>query len=217
MLSKIISGKEAKKLQIEKFRIPSAKEIENIIEEKNWEAQKTEAEASLLKVQAEKEPRPGLGKDYQENLQQQLKQVQQKYIDSLADLAALKQTIYNQLENRLMDLVFSISHKVIGTEIKTSPHIILSMLKKGFEKIKDAREYEIKINPADYETIIDKKDEIEEILETPGSIKFTKDKNIERGGCRIITDQGEISSEPGKQLDIIRSELSLPGLREAAP
>ncbi len=217
MLSKIISGKEAKKLQIEKFKIPSPKEIENIIEEKKRETQRTEAETGLLKIQVEKELSTRLEKEYQEKLPQQVKQIRQNYLNSLEELTTLKQTIYNQLENRLMDLVFSISRKVIGTEIKTAPHIILSMLKKGFEKIKNATEYEIKINPADYETVIDKKDDIKEILETPGSIKFTKDEHIERGGCRIITEQGEISSEPGKQLDIIRSELSLSGLREAAP
>ena len=240
MLSKIVRGKEVEKLQLEKFKIPSSKEIELIIEEKIREAQRTEiiesnkedpvraakkeanrilieaqeklkeaeAEASLLKIQMEKELRTGLEKEYQEKLQQQVKQAQKNYFNSLEELATLKQIIYNQSENQLMDLVFSVSHKVIDTEIKTSPEILLSMLKKGFAKIKDAVEYEIRINPADYETIINKKDEIKGILKTSGSVKYTKDEQVERGGCQIITEQGEISSEPGKQLDIIKSELS---------
>ena len=183
MLSKILTGKEIEKLQVEKFRIPSSKEIELIIEKKKRETRRKEIVDSN-------------------------KQAQQNYFNSLEELATLKQTIYNQLENQLMDLVFSVSHKVIGTEIKTSPGIILTMLKKGFDKIKDAIEYEIKINPADYETIINKKDEIKEILKSPRSVKFTKDEKIERGGCQIITEQGEISSEPVRLLDIIKSELS---------
>lgn len=183
MLSKILSSKEVEKLLVEKFRIPSSKEIELIIEKKKQESRRKEIVDSN-------------------------KQAQQNYFNSLEELATLKQTIYNQLENQLMDLVFSVSHKVIGTEIRTSPGIILTMLKKGFDKIKDAIEYEIKINPADYETIINKKDEIKEILKSPGTIKFSKDEKIEPGGCQIITEQGEISSEPGRQLDIIKSELS---------
>jgi flagellar assembly protein FliH len=232
MLSKIVSGEEVKKLQVENFKIPSCKEIEIIIEEKKQEAQRkeiiesnkedpvkaaqkeanrilieeqeklkeAEAEASLLKIQMEKELRTRLEKEYQGKLQQQVKRVRQNYSRSIEELANLKQIIYNQLENQLMDLVFSVSHKAIGSEIKTSPDILLSMLKKGFDKIKDAIEYEIKINPADYETIINKKDEIKEILESPGSVKFTKDEQIECGGCKIITEQGEISSEPGKRI-----------------
>jgi flagellar biosynthesis/type III secretory pathway protein FliH len=126
MLSKIISGKEVEKLPIEEFRIPFPKEIGNIIEEKKLEAQKKEI----------------LEKEYQEKLQQQVKQVRQNYFNSLEKLATLKQTIYNQLENQLMDLVLSVYHEVIGTETKVSPDIILSKLKKGFAKIKDTIERE---------------------------------------------------------------------------
>ncbi len=47
-----------------------------------------------------------------------------------------------------------------------------------------------------------------EIVKTSGAVKLTKDEHIERGGCKIVTELGEISSEPGKQLDIIMRELS---------
>ncbi len=216
MLSKIISAKEVKKLPLEKFKIPSSKEIENIIQEKKQETQRKEIIQSNKDdpVKAARKEADRILIETQEKLKE-AEQVRHNYFNSLEELATLKQTIYNQLEKQLVDLVLSISHKVIGTEIKTSPHLLLSMLKKGFEKIKGAKEYEIKINPADYETIISKKNDLKEILETPGSVKFTKDKNIERGGCRIITEQGEISSEPGRLLDITRSKLS--DLREAAP
>jgi flagellar biosynthesis/type III secretory pathway protein FliH len=240
MLSEIVSGEEVEKLLVEEFKIPSAKEVGFIIEDKKRDAQRkkiiesnkedpvraakkeanrilieaqeklkeAEAEANLLKIQTEKELRTRLETEYQEKLQQHVKQVRQNYFNSLEELATLKQITYNQLENQLMDMVFSISHKVLGSEIKTSPEIVLEMLKKGFDKIKIAKEYEVKINPADYDIIINKKDEIKKALKSPGSIKFTKDEKIERGGCQIITQHGEISSEPGKQLDIIKRELS---------
>ncbi|UCH95542.1 MAG: hypothetical protein JSV88_01480 [Candidatus Aminicenantes bacterium] len=194
MLSKIVSSDKVEKLHVEEFKIPSAREIEPIIKEKKREAQRKKIIGSNTKLKQK----------------QQVKQIQQNYLDSLEELATLKQIIYNQLENRLMDLVFSVSRQVIASEIKTSPGIVLKMLKKGFDKIKtkDAKEYEIKINPADYETIINRKKEIKEIMETSRSVKFTKDKKVERGGCQIITEKGEISSEPGKQLDIIKGKLS---------
>ncbi|MGD2090877.1 MAG: FliH/SctL family protein [Candidatus Aminicenantes bacterium] len=189
MLSKMISGKEVEKLHLEKFKPPSGTEIERIIEEKKRNAQRTEI------IEANKKEPLKVTKGEANRI-------------LLEELATLKQNIYNRLENQLMDLVFSVSHKVIGTEIKTSPEILLSMLKKGFDKINDAIEYEIKINPADYETMMNKKKEIKGMLKSPGSVKFTKDEQIERGGCQIITHQGEISSEPGQLLNIIKSELS---------
>jgi flagellar biosynthesis/type III secretory pathway protein FliH len=185
----MISGKEVEKLHLEKFKPPSGTEIERIIEEKKRNAQRTEI------IEANKKEPLKVTKGEANRI-------------LLEELATLKQNIYNRLENQLMDLVFSVSHKVIGTEIKTSPEILLSMLKKGFDKINDAIEYEIKINPADYETMMNKKKEIKGMLKSPGSVKFTKDEQIERGGCQIITHQGEISSEPGQLLNIIKSELS---------
>ena len=240
MLSKIIRGESAKKLEYYTYKVPSATEVGTILEEKRREAQRqkiiddhkddpvkaarqeanrilieaqeklkeAEAEANLLKIQKEKELRLQLEKEFQVKLDQQIGQLKQNYIKSLEELATLKGALYNQSENQLLEMVFSVSRKVIDNEIKTSPDIVLSMLKKGFEKIKDAKQYEIKINPVDYETIIGKKDQLKNIIKTSGSVKFTKDEKIERGGCKIITEQGEISSEPTKQLDIIMSELS---------
>lgn len=124
MLSKIFSGKELEKLQIEKFKIPSPKEIELIFEEKKREVRRNEiiesniedlgkkakkdanrilievqeklkeVEASLLKIQMENE--------YQEKFQQQVKQAQLNYFNSLEELATLKQIIYKQLKNQLI-------------------------------------------------------------------------------------------------------------------
>jgi len=240
MLSKIIHGENAKKLELDEYRVPSILEIGTILEERKRENQRqkviddnkedpvkaarqeanrilieaqeklkeAEAEANLIKIQKEKQLRLQLEKEYQDKLDKQINHLKQNYIQSLEELATLKNVLYNQLENQLMEMVFSVSRKVVDNEIKTAPEIVLRMLKKGFEKVKDTKQCEIKINPADYETIASKKDQIKEILKASGSIKFTKDEKIERGGCKIITEQGEISSEPSKQLDIIMSELS---------
>jgi flagellar assembly protein FliH len=174
-------------------------EANRILNDARKKLNEAAAEANLLKIQQEKELRTQLEKEYQVKLEQQVSQIQQNYFNSLEELTTLKQLIYNQLENQLMDLVLSISRKVIDTEIKTSPEIILGMLEKGFARIKETKEYEIKINPGDYDTIIGKKDKANEILKNPGHIKFKKDENIEQGGCRIITPQGELPSESGKQ------------------
>ncbi len=183
-------------------------EAQKILIEAQEKLKAAEAEATLIKIRKEKELRLHLEKESQLKVEQLLRRLKENYHHSLEELAALKQNLCHQLENQLMDLVFSISRKVIDSEIKTSPTLVLGMLKKGFEKINEARECEIKINPDDYDTIINKSEEIKQIIKSSASIKFVKDENIERGGCRIITERGVISSEPGKQLEIIESELS---------
>ncbi|NIM17718.1 MAG: hypothetical protein GTO45_37600 [Candidatus Aminicenantes bacterium] len=226
MLSKIVRNDKAEELELKPFVSPTRKEIGLIIAKKKREARRkkiidahkddtvnaagkeADAEASLLIKQKEQEMRRQLEKEYQAKLEQRVKQVQQNYYNSLEELAKLKQILYNKSENQLVDLVFSIVRKVIASEIKTTPEVVLGMLKRGFDKIRDAKEYEIKVNPIDYEIILKKKDEVKKMLKTTGTVKFTKDEHIERGGCQIVSEQGEISSEPGKHLDIIMRELA---------
>ncbi|MCP5051407.1 MAG: hypothetical protein GY940_29845 [bacterium] len=184
------------------------KEANAILIDAQEKLKAAEAEATVMKNRKEKEIRTKLEKEFQAKLEEEIKTLKQNFSDSLEDLGTLKQVIYKKSENQLMQMVFSITRKVIGEEVKTSPEIVLVMLKKGFEKIKGAKEFEIKINPVDYETLAGKKGEVSQMLKAAGNVKFTKDEQVEVGGCQIVTELGEISSEPGKQLDIIMRELS---------
>jgi len=167
-----------------------------------------QVEAHAVKARQEKEIRTLMEKEFQVKLAAELAQIKKNSLDALTTLAKLKEIIYTQSEKELMELVFSITRKVIGDEIKSSPLVVKEMLQKGFEKIKEARRYEVKLNPADYESLSREKGGLNEIIKTSGTISFSKDESVELGGCKIVTESGEISSEPGKQLDIIIKELS---------
>lgn len=184
------------------------KEANRIMIEAQEKLKEAAVEAEVLKNKKEKELRMQLEKEFQGKLEQKLSQLQQNYTKSLEEIARFKNLLFKKSEKEMMELVFSITRKILDEEIKTSPDVIIHMLKKGFERVKDARECEIKVNPLDYDIIAKKKDEIGEIIKTSGTVKFTKDEHVERGGCQIITELGEISSEPGKQMDIIMRELS---------
>lgn len=184
------------------------KEANRIMVEAQEKLSEAQLEAAAMKSRQEKEIRDTLTKEFQAKFEKSLKDAKQNYQTTIETLAKLKEVIYRQSEAELMDLVFSITRKVLGEEIKTSPKIVVEMLAKGFEKIKDAKQYEIKVHPMDYEILSTDKESLQEILKTSGNVKFTQDEGVERGGCKIVTESGEISSEPGKQLDIIIKELS---------
>jgi len=145
---------------------------------------------------------------FQEKLESETRNLKENYLNTLEELAKLREIIYKKNENEFMNLVFSIVKKIVGEEVKTSPDVVLTMLKKGFEKTSKQEKYEIKINPLDYEILLKNRESLKEITDSSGNINFIKDETIERGGCRIITETGEISSEPHKQLEVIVSEMS---------
>lgn len=209
---------EAKKQEDRRMRIiekhqddplkAAKKEANRIMVEAQEKLQEAQLEAAALKSRQEKEIRDVLEKEYHAKLEAGLKAIKQSYVKTAETLGKLKEVLYRQSEAELLDLVYSITRKVIGDEIKTSPQLVISMLEKGFKKIKEAKQYEIKVHPLDYQLLSQSKENLQEILKGPGAIKFTQDEGVERGGCKIITESGEISSEPGKQLDIIIKELA---------
>jgi flagellar assembly protein FliH len=227
MLSKVVRANETNKLGLRQYVVPSTEEIDLMQDDRNLEAKRknfldgykqdplaaarkeaAQQEAGALKARQEKEIRTLMEKEFQAKLAAELAQIKKSFLDAMATLAKLKESIYQKNEKELMELVFSITRKVIGDEIKSSPQVVKGMLQKGFEKIKEARQYEIKLHPADYESLSKEKGGLNELIKTSGTINFTRDESVEQGGCKIITESGEISSEPGKQLDIIIKELS---------
>ncbi|MGE5343618.1 MAG: FliH/SctL family protein [Candidatus Omnitrophota bacterium] len=183
-------------------------EANHILIEAQKKLKEAETEGELIKTRKEKELRAQLEKEYQVKFDQKVAEIQKNYLKSIEELAQLKENLYKRAEKQMIALVFTIAKKVIHSEIQTSPDIVINMLRKGFEKIKDAKEYEIKLHPFDYDRLAQNKDQLSEIIKNSNGIKFIKDEHIECGGCRITTDLGEISLEPGKQMDIIMRELS---------
>lgn len=183
-------------------------EAERIMAEAQEKLNEARVEATAMKSRQETELREILTKEFQAKFEKSLDRAKKNFLATIETLGKLRENIYKQSETDLMELVFEISRKVIGDEVKTSPRIVVDLLEKGFKRLKDARQYEIKVHPMDYQIISAEKERLQDILKTPGSVKFTQDESVERGGCKIVTESGEISSEPGKQLDIIMKELS---------
>jgi flagellar assembly protein FliH len=182
-------------------------EAHRILAEAQDRSKAAEVDVSLLRGKMEADLRTKLDVEIRSRVDAEVGQLSARYEESLEEIATLRDTVYRDTEDELLKMVYTVVRKIIGDEVKTSPNIILNMLRKGFERIKEASQYEIKINPNDYEILLAHKDKIKGILKTSGAVKFVKDESIERGGCKSVTETGEISSEPGRQLDVIIKEL----------
>lgn len=151
MLSKIVRSDKSEQLGLKPFVLPTPQELGLIIAKKKQQIQgkkindkhindtvdaagkEADAEAILLIKKKEQEIRRQLEKEYQAKLEQQVKQVQQNYTNSLEELATLKQFHYYKSEDQLVELVFSIVRKVIASEIEAAPELVLGMLKRDFD------------------------------------------------------------------------------------
>jgi flagellar assembly protein FliH len=179
------------------------KEALRILAEAQEQAKEIQKQMDGISVQKEREIRHKLEQEFQ----QKLEKIQSQFNDSLEELAELKDLIYKNTEAELINLVYAIVKKIVGEEVKTSPNIIMNMLTKGFENIKKATVLEIRIHSKDYDILLAHKERVRKLIDTSKTIKFVRDDSVERGGCKIITEAGDISSEPSQQLEVIIKEL----------
>jgi flagellar assembly protein FliH len=86
-----------------------------------------------------------------------------------------------------------ISKKIITREIENQS-IIETVLKNSLQKVIGANQILIKLNPNDYQSIANS-DFLPELENQFNKVKFEEDEKIEKGGCLINTELGNVDSK----------------------
>ncbi len=183
-------------------------EAHRIMREAQEKLKEAELEAAVLKGRIEKEVRDRLGREFQLKLSEEMEPVRSRFKETLAELASVSEQLVAGMESDMLNLVFTITRKIMGDEVKADPEMVLRMLRKGFEQLKDASRFEIHVHPDDYQWMMTQQGGLAGIPVSSGSFKMVQDGGVEKGGCRIVSDSGEVSTEPSRQLEVIIKELS---------
>lgn len=129
-------------------------------------------------------------------------------IDTLIeDLAGAKELIIFENEQELIKIAFLIATRIIHKEINQDEEIILDVVKTSIEKTIKGGKVTLKVNPIDYDYLIEHGSKIDEIREIEGSLQIEKDSSIVRGGCIVITNAGEIDATIDNQLKVLKNAL----------
>lgn len=113
----------------------------------------------------------------------------------------------NKFYNSLVDISTQVAGYIIDKEVEIDNSIILKIIKKGFDEIKDDKIFQIIVNPYDYETLKLAKSKIFTNESIAKNIELLSDNNIKRGGAVIITDAGTLDMKIETQLNKIKSIL----------
>ncbi len=179
-----------------------------IIEEANEEARRTmeaaEEEArSLLSSSRENGYKEGYESGYLEG-----KNEAQSIIDEASEIKAFldrrKENIYKEAEEQIVDLVLSISKKIIGQELSQNRETLLSLVNQALQKCAFKNKLVLKISPLDYDFIKENKYRICKMVEGISDIDIVSDLSLPQGSCIIETPSGEINSSIEVQYNEIK-------------
>ncbi len=129
-------------------------------------------------------------------------------VENLIDeVRVLKQNMWKESESQVLKLALLIAEKIIYREISLDRNIIIDVLKDAVGYIRDKEEVKIKLNPKDYDYIIDVKPDLLSNYGATENFIFEKDDAVQPGGAAIETIHAEVDARIEHRFEKIREAL----------
>ena len=118
--------------------------------------------------------------------------VMRRYADALLDIGKLRSTLYTQAEREVVKLAVEVAKKIIHREISADPDIIQTLVRVALSHVAEKSAVTVHLNPVDYNYLLEQRAELSQA--EGRDISLLADKSVERGGCLIQTECGDIDA-----------------------
>lgn len=136
----------------------------------------------------------------------------------LGGVAEKRQQILKESEAQVIDLVLTVAMRVVKSISESQKEVVIQNVKSALSQIKGRTDIVIRVNLSDLDITTAKMKEFQSQVEKVKNITIIEDATIEKGGCIIETDYGQIDARISSQLREIElkiRELSPAKIREA--
>ncbi len=111
-----------------------------------------------------------------------------------------RQSVLNDLEAQIIELALLIAKKVVKSISAKDREVVIENVRQALHLLSAERQIGIRINPDDLRLSEEELKRVTEALEKEKTIVFYADATIEKGGCLIETDLGNIDARISSQL-----------------
>jgi len=197
--------------QAQKIRQEAEDEAKRILEEAGKKAAQLEAEIQQKVDRVEKEAfgkgsAEGRGQGFQEG-----KAEVQRLVDSLQRIVSgaidKRNEIIAESETQVINLVLLIAKKVIKVISENQKNVVINNVVQALRKLKSRGDVLIRVNLADLELTSEHIKDFMKMVESVKSISVLEDSSVDRGGCIIETDFGQIDARIASQLHEIEERI----------
>jgi len=115
--------------------------------------------------------------------------------------------ILSDTEQEIISLVLMISRKVIKVLSENQKDIIIANVIEALRKVKAKGNVIIRVNLADLQLATEHKQDFIKLMEGAKSVQIAEDSSVDKGGCIIETDFGEIDARIASQLAELENRI----------
>ena len=115
--------------------------------------------------------------------------------------------IIDESETQVINLVIMIARKVVKVISENQKNVVVNNVIQALRKLKSRGEVLIKVNLADVELTSEHIKDFMRMVENIRSVTVVEDSTVDKGGCIIETDFGEIDARISSQLHEIEEKI----------
>ena len=127
-----------------------------------------------------------------ETAEQKLEAVSRRYGESMLELGKLRSSLYLQVEREVVKLAVEVAKKIVHRELQVDKDIIQTLVRVALSHVAEKSAVTVHLSPQDYSHLMALRDELSQ--SEGRDISLLADKSIERGGCLIQTECGDIDA-----------------------
>jgi flagellar assembly protein FliH len=120
-------------------------------------------------------------------------------------------------ERSAVELALAIAEKIVGAAVSARPEVVLEVVAGALLRTAARHRLVIEVNPEDLELVSESAEGLAARLGGVQRLDVVAERRIERGGCIVRTEEGEIDARIGSQLQRLGELMTEAGRRGDAP
>ncbi len=117
-----------------------------------------------------------------------------RYSEAILEIGKLRSRLYHQVEREVVKLAVEVAKKIVHREIQADREIIQTLVKVALSHVAEKSAVTVHLHPVDYSYILEHRAELSSGGDEDREVALLADKSIERGGCLIQTECGDIDA-----------------------
>ena len=132
-------------------------------------------------------------------------------------IRAREEDFLRAAERSAVELALAIAEKIVGAAVSARPETVLEVVGGALLRTATRHRLVIEVNPEDLELVSESAEGLAARLGGVQRLDVVAERRVERGGCIVRTEEGEIDARIGSQLERLAELLTEAGRRSDAP
>jgi flagellar assembly protein FliH len=132
-------------------------------------------------------------------------------------IRAREEDFLRAAERSAVELALAIAEKIVGGTVSARPETVLDVVGGALLRTAARHRLVIEVNPEDLELVAESAEGLAARLGGVQRLDVVAERRIERGGCIVRTEEGEIDARIGAQLERLAELVTEAGRRGDAP